>query len=519
MLNPTALAPALPQPLEQGTGHERCTGIGDNTTDDNWGDSILPKPPNTVRIAFQNIQGLPLDPYAGKHQQIIACIDQLQLDAFGLVEINLNFSRLPSHQQWKERFRNLQRAQSICSTNKHHTTTEKILFGGTAQLAYDILPPRVVEFGADPSGLGRWVWTRFIGKHNTHLRLISGYRPVSNNRSVGPFQVANQQETYLLAQNDDRAARDAFLEDLNAEIQNWLLLGDAIILCLDANENVRLGSIDRFTQQWGLVDAHHYRHPHLLPVATCSKNRSETPIDGIWCSASIDILAAGYSGFGEYPIGHADHRLLWVDVSACSCFGLNPPTPTYTQPRRLTLQDPRVVKRYNNLLISAYERHRLPQRARQLYCHHNNFDHHAQYEYETLARLNLQCRRYADRRYRKLRMGNTPFSDTLKKADQSIQLWLLLKKKRSEKKKFGALCVKLTHPLHLKPHCRLFNNNYSLLVERINRLKEMLPNTGKNFINASCAQKQIITEFPPLARNAPIFTQNDNAFSPVGCAK
>ena len=211
MLNPTALAPALPQPLEQGTGHERCTGIGDNATDDNWGDFILPKPPNTVRIAFQNIQGLPLDPYAGKHQQIIACIDQLQLDAFGLVEINLNFSRLPSHQQWKERFRNLQRAHSICSTNKHHTTTEKNLFGGTAQLAYDILPPRVVEFGADPSGLGRRVWTRFIGKHNTHLRLISGYRPVSNTRSDGPFQVANQYETHFLAQHDDRAARDALL--------------------------------------------------------------------------------------------------------------------------------------------------------------------------------------------------------------------------------------------------------------------------------------------------------------------
>ena len=431
MLNPPVLAPATPQPLEQGTGQERCPRDGDDTTDDNWGDPILPKPPSTVRIAFQNIQGLPLYPYDAKHQQIISCIDQLQLDVFGLVEINLNFSRLPSHQQWKERFKGLRHAHSICSTNQHSTTTEKILFGGTAQLAHGTLSPRVVANGADLSGLGRWVWTRFIGKHNTHLRIISGYRPVSNTRSDRPFQVANQHETYLLSQNDDRRARDAFLEDLDIEIQSWLSLGDAIILSLDANDNVRLGAINRFIQKWGLVDAHCHRHPHLPTVATCSKNRSEIPIDGIWCSASVDILAAGYSGFGEYPIGHADHRLLWVDVSACSCFGLVPPSPTYTQPRRLTLQDPRVVKRYNKLLISAYERHQLPQRARRLYGQYNNFDHHAQTEYETLAQLDLQCRRYADRRCRKLRMGNTPFSDTLKKADQAVQLWLLLRKKRN----------------------------------------------------------------------------------------
>ena len=48
-----------------------------------------------------------------------------------------------------------------------------------------------------------------------------------------------------------------------------------------------------------------------------------------WTSPSIDILAAGYSGFGEYPIGHADHRMLWIDISAHSCFGLTPPTPNY----------------------------------------------------------------------------------------------------------------------------------------------------------------------------------------------
>ena len=95
---------------------------------------------------------------------------------------------------------------------------------------------------------------------------------------------------------------------------------------------------DAWVQRWGLIDAHYYRHPNQATVATCTKNQSSVPIDGMWTSPSIDILAAGYSGFGEYSIGNADHRLLWIDVSTTSCFGIDPPRPSYRQPRRLTLQ-------------------------------------------------------------------------------------------------------------------------------------------------------------------------------------
>ena len=233
-----------------------------------------------------------------------------------------------------------------------------------------------------------------------------------------------------MTQDDDRTARTAFLEDLDLEIRSWLAMGDSIILGLDANENVRTGDIHRYIQQWGLVDAHFSTHPNEATVATCSKNRSDIPIDGIWTSAAIDILAAGYSGFGEYAIGNADHRLLWIDVTAHSCLGLQPPTPAYRQPRRLTLQDPRIVKRYNRLLLSAYDRHRLPQRASLLHHQLPAFSHAAQTEYESLAVLDFQCRQHAEKHCRKLRMGQVPFSDALRQADLAVQLWLLLRKKR-----------------------------------------------------------------------------------------
>ena len=428
--NPTH--PALDrQPQVRGNGLARCQEEGDDQADDAWGDVILPKAPSTIRVALQNIQGLPILPYSEKHRQITSCIDLLQIDNFGIAEINLNFPQLPSSHQWRERFKKLISAHSIYATNTTHITQEKILFGGTAQLSTGMLGHRAIASGVDPSGLGRWCWTRFIGRHNTHLRIITGYRPTPNTQSDGPMQVANQHEIHLLSQDDDRDARQAFLEDLDKEIQTWIQNGDAIILSLDANAHVRLGAIHRMIQRWGLIDAHYYCHPNQTTVATCAKNQSNVPIDGMWTSPSIDILAAGYSGFGEYPIGNADHRLLWIDVSTTSCFGIDLPRPIYRQPRRLTLQDPRVVKRYNRILQAEMERHRLPQRANRVYHALPAFSLLAKAEYEKIAELDVQCRRFAEKRCRKLHMGQVPFSDTLRKADQAVQLWLLLRKKRT----------------------------------------------------------------------------------------
>ena len=422
--------PALERQPREPHATNCCHGEGNQELDDIWGDAPHAKSPSTIRLAFQNIQGLPRFPHSEKHQQIISLFDELQLDSFGIAEVNLNLPRLPSSQQWRERFKGLKSSYTICSTNTHTSCRESVLFGGVAQLTTGTLAHRAIENGADPSGLGRWVWTRHIGRHGTSLRIITGYRPVPNSHSDGPWQVANQHEAYLLAHDDDRDARTAFLADLHLSMITWIASGDSIILQLDANEHVRQGEVVRYTQQWGLVDVHHRLHPHIPTVATCSKNRSQTPIDGIWASASIDILAAGYSGFGEYPIGHADHRLLWFDVAAHSCFGFTPPKPAYRQPRRLTLSDPRVVKKYNNLLMAEHHRHHLPQRASRLYEKIPLTDIDDQLEYENIATLDAQCRRHADRRCRKLRMGQIPFSDELKRADSAVQLWLLMKKKR-----------------------------------------------------------------------------------------
>jgi hypothetical protein len=96
-----------------------------------------------------------------------------------------------------------------------------------------------------------------------------------------------------------------------------------------------------------LLDVHNTQHPHIPPTITCNKYQQSIPVDDIWASSSIDCVAACYYGFGELVMGRTDHRMIWADFSYKSILGFQPPTPVYSAPKRFTLADPRVVRRYN----------------------------------------------------------------------------------------------------------------------------------------------------------------------------
>ena len=109
--------------------------------------------------------------------------------------------------------------------------------------------------------------------------------------------------------------------------------GDQIILGLDANEDINGATIRDWIGSWGLVDAVTQTHPTLEPVATCNKNRTNIPIDGIWISPSLRVKAAGMTGFGEV-FSDTDPRMLWMDINVESLFGFHAPPPARRPPRQ-----------------------------------------------------------------------------------------------------------------------------------------------------------------------------------------
>jgi hypothetical protein len=402
-----------------------------DTSSYSWGEElILPKPEQSFRYIFQNINGLPVNTYGYKHQQISTAMQETEADLFGMAELNINFKQLGPAAQWNERFRNLRRNHSIHSYNQHDSSTARTLFGGTAQIVTGACSHRAIASGKDESGLGRWVWTLLAGKNNTRLRVITGYRPNPDTQDR-TGSVYSQHERYLRSIKDDRNPRRAFTKDLEAKIDQWLIAGNLLIIGLDANDNVRTGEVNAMLRSKGLKEIHSAQHPDLPPAATCNKNSRDIPVDGIWASPSLDCMAAGYYAFGELVIGKTDHRMIWADFSYQSALGFLPPEPVYKAPQRLTLQDPRVVKRYNKVLCQEHKRLNLGARAFALQSAIPSglTDRHLK-EYETLAHLDFCARNHAENKCRKLRMGAIEFSDTLKTARAAIDLWDLLERKR-----------------------------------------------------------------------------------------
>ena len=55
--------------------------------------------------------------------------------------------------------------------------------GGCLKISTSITTHKVLSKGPDTSILGHWVWTRYWGKRNLALRVITAYRPCITNSS------------------------------------------------------------------------------------------------------------------------------------------------------------------------------------------------------------------------------------------------------------------------------------------------------------------------------------------------
>jgi hypothetical protein len=154
-------------------------------------------------------------------------------------------------------------------------------------------------------------------------RFISGYRPVTDsiNKTATVF---SQHRQYFYDQGNQRNPRQAFLEDLAAQITKWKAEGNLIILGIDLNDHACTSEAAQTIESWGLINIHTTHHTELPAVATCNKNQSNVPIDGIWCSPAIEIISGGMTGFG-YDLGKTDHIMLWADFTVDSLFGYRPP--------------------------------------------------------------------------------------------------------------------------------------------------------------------------------------------------
>jgi hypothetical protein len=388
-----------------------------------WGNKLASKQENVFRYCFANIYGLPISVHHDKHDQITHTIKHYDIDVLGLAELNLNFPTLTPNQQWIHRFPKLP-TNSNYSINEHSTSQARKLYGGTAYITNPATSPKVNSSGADPTGLGRWTWVKLTGRQGLEIRIINGYRPVRDN-SNRAGTVYSQQEKHFMEIGEYWEPRLAFLDDLEKEIIRWKDEGNLIILGADLNDDTWTSPEAQRIEQWGLKNALKQQHPTLPPVATCNKNRSNKPIDGIWCSHSLDILAAGMLGFGSPNFGYTDHRMLWIDIDIESVFGYRPPPAAPIQQVGIPLRDPSHSHRFNRAFHKARSKINLPNQLFWLEHRALNglFDKHDAALYEHLIERDDQLREQCKIKIRKKYAGQVLFSDAIGDARKRIRLW------------------------------------------------------------------------------------------------
>ena len=289
--------------------------------------------------------------------------------------------------------------------------------------------------------LGRWCWIRLSGRKGKTIRVISIYKPT---RNLGKgLSTYSQQRRMLQARDDDRCPTKAFWEDLWAELDNWIGTGDHIILGGDFNEDTQ--EPDLLTQfgDRGLVNPLAQRYPSLKLPPT-RKGGTKT-IDNIFVSEELRPTRAGFLEIGEgIP---SDHRAIWMDFTTCSLFG-NSSQPTRTNPRRLSLGNPRSVSAYLSTLKQYMRYHKVKEKLIRLESDTTINPDERNKALNTLDRVRTAGVKYAEKNCRKLSMGHQPWTPMRSRLRDEIEYWsLLIKQKKGKKCNVKKIC-RLGKKLH-----------------------------------------------------------------------
>ena len=231
--------------------------------DDDWvhGDRVQPRRNGVHRHLSINVGNLTVEEAAlAKTESLFALASQLGANTVTFQEHGLNPRVLPRHEQWAERCDGLVEQQiSKISWNVNECTTSSRLWGGVGTIILGTAISRLIKFGEDPSGLGRWNWSYLRGVGGRNVRLISVYVPTVS-ESTGNDRVEAQHERYFNIQKRDGTVLAIYWEDLAKDLSKWYESGDQILLSGDVNVEVTDPSITAFFAQFDmrnvLIDLH-----------------------------------------------------------------------------------------------------------------------------------------------------------------------------------------------------------------------------------------------------------------------
>ena len=229
--------------------------------------------------------------------------------------------------------------------------------------------------------------------------------------------------------------RTRFQIDICDQIKKWQRQDNRIVLMIDLNENMSRTNgplLQALLNDAGLIDPIQLRHHHLPPPIT--QNRGSCQINGILVSPELrQIIRGGWTAFGD---GIGDHRAGFIDIKVNEIVGVRKLTVMPRNARRLTCEDPRTIKRYNNHIKAKAKEHELLTRAITL-KETATFPPSTEQieELEDLHNKRAQFAKEAEQKCRKFKSGGVAYApDEVQKYAHQIHLWKLVVTKLSGRK-------------------------------------------------------------------------------------
>ena len=345
------------------------------------------------------------------------------IDFVSLVEVNKDWRKV-SHDNsiWgaTESWCKNRRVQVSQNSTKPPRSSEWLV-GGTASVAFNELVFRISAQGQDYRKLGRWNFVTITGKNDIKTTIFTCYCPVI---CKSPGSTYSQHLTYMAENTEEipevTCPRQLFGIDLKNAIENRLDSGHQIIVMGDFNSEYT--KLKDWMLDLGLKELIEERHGAGPKTYKRSK---DAPIDCIFGSAHLGIKQGGFLSFDNLM---GDHRGIWMDIPKFLLYGYNPPQINTYRARRLRLEDPRVVQKYQDYLYQAMVDQDLFYRMEIIHrATTYPLPQWLQEEYEKVDKIVCNLMDKAEAQCRKLRTGTIPWSPTYQKCNLVLEYWLMRK--------------------------------------------------------------------------------------------
>lgn len=418
------------------------------------GDLCTQKAPHTLRIYFQNINGVKHNNSWQRWDDGIRHSKELECDIICVAETNIIWNHY-NYTQCSQIIRKYYKQNKITTSNCSEITLGDYQPGGTATITTDKWTTRVIQPANDPSGLGRWSGIQLRCKSHQSIYIITAYCPHKDTKYGSNTAYQQQWRALRNSTNEAPEPRQQFLTDLSKFIQTIHSQSNKIILAWDANDDTNSESIISFMANNNLSSLMGESPQDLTTYA-----RGSRAIDHIMGSTTITLPERkGYFAFydGAWP---SDHRGLYVDVNSDQLFSSITESIDNQTTRFLSSTNAQAVRKFITTIQKSNKCESIVHKLKEI----EQIEHWTNEQHAILEQLDVQfTEMLLDAESTLQPKFSIPWSPVIHNASQTVLYWKitmsLAKNKLTPSTRYNQLAADLDQtkfvlPAHNPPHAQ-----------------------------------------------------------------